>query len=290
MPERDFLHRFLFEQLAVRGEIIQLDATWRTVLERRAYPPAVRRVLGEASAAAALLAATIKFAGRLTLQIQAPGPLRLLVVQVSGERTLRALARWEGQPEMAALSDLCGGGRLILTLDPGQGREPHQGVVSLTGETLASALEDYFARSEQLPTRIRLAADERFAAGLLLQRMPEAPSNDGDGWNRLATLAATLRPAELLELDPSTLLHRLFHAEDLRRFAPEAFSFRCNCSRERTASMLLALGTDELRETSDEHGDLHVDCEFCGHRYTFDSIDIAGLLAGCPPDACALRH
>jgi len=290
MPEHDFLHRFLFEQLAVRGEIVQLDTTWQTVLARRAYPPAIRRVLGEASAAAALLAATIKFAGRLTLQIQSAGPLRLLVVQVTSERTLRALARWEGEPETAALNDLCAGGRLILTLDPGLGREPHQGVVSLDGDTLASALETYFARSEQLPTRFQLAADERVAAGLLLQRMPETQSKDPDGWNRLATLAATLRPAELLELEPTALLHRLFHAEDVHRFAPERFSFRCNCSRERTASMLLALGSDELRETADEHGDLHVDCEFCGHRYTFDSIDIAGLLAGCPPDACALRH
>ncbi|MDS4014443.1 MAG: Hsp33 family molecular chaperone HslO [Candidatus Accumulibacter sp.] len=290
MPEHDFLHRFLFEQLAVRGEIVQLDTTWQTVLARRAYPPAIRRVLGEASAAAALLAATIKFAGRLTLQIQSAGPLRLLVVQVTSERTLRALARWEGEPETAALNDLCAGGRLILTLDPGLGREPHQGVVSLDGDTLASALETYFARSEQLPTRFQLAADERVAAGLLLQRMPETQSKDPDGWNRLATLAATLRPAELLELEPTALLHRLFHAEEVHRFAPERFSFRCNCSRERTASMLLALGSDELRETADEHGDLHVDCEFCGHRYTFDSIDIAGLLAGCPPDACALRH
>ena len=290
MPEHDFLHRFLFEQLAVRGEIVQLDTTWQTVLARRAYPPAIRRVLGEASAAAALLAATIKFAGRLTLQIQSAGPLRLLVVQVTSERTLRALARWEGEPETAALNDLCAGGRLILTLDPGLGREPHQGVVSLDGDTLASALETYFARSEQLPTRFQLAADERVAAGLLLQRMPETQSKDPDAWNRLATLAATLRPAELLELEPTALLHRLFHAEEVHRFAPERFSFRCNCSRERTASMLLALGSDELRETADEHGDLHVDCEFCGHRYTFDSIDIAGLLAGCPPDACALRH
>jgi len=290
MSDRDSLRRFLFEQLAARGETVHLDAAWRTVLERRAYPPAVRRALGEATAAAALLSATIKFHGLLTLQIQATGPLRLLVVQLTSERTLRALARWDGEPEPGPLRELCGDGTLVLTVDLGQGREPYQGVVSLRGDTLAESLEAYFERSEQLPTRIHLAADERVAAGLLLQRLPGAATADADAWNRLETLAATLRPAELLELDAPTLLRRLFHEEDVRLYEPEIFSFRCNCSRERTAAMLLALGAAELRETADERGGLHVDCEFCGHRYAFDAIDIAGLLSGVAPDASTARH
>ncbi len=290
MAERDSLHRFLFERLAARGEIVQLDSAWRTVLERRAYPPAVRRVLGEATAAAVLLAAAITFDGLLTLQIQARGPLRLVVVQVTAERTLRALARWDGEPESKPLRELCGDGTLVLTLDPGQGREPYQGVVSLRGATLAEALEEYFERSEQLPTRLRLSADERIAAGLLLQRLPDTVAADADAWHRLETLAATLQPAELLELDAATLLRRLFHEEDVRLFKPKAFAYRCTCSRERTAAMLHTLGATELRQTVDEQDTIQVDCEFCGHRYAFDAIDIAGLLAGAAADASIIRH
>ncbi len=290
MPDRDSLHRFLFEHLAARGEIVHLDATWRTVLERRPYPPVVRHVLGETVAAAALLSTTIKFDGLLTLQIQASGPLRLVVVQVTSERTLRALARWDGEPEAAPLRDLCGDGALILTLDLEQGREPYQGMVSLRGDTLAEALQEYFERSEQLPTRIHLAADERVAAGLLLQRLPGAGGADADAWNRLGALAATLQPAELLELDAPALLRRLFHEEDVRLFEPDTFRYRCACSRERTAAMLRTLSEAELRETLDEQGAMYVDCEFCGHRYVFDPIDIAGLSTAITPDPSTARH
>jgi len=289
MPDRDSLHRFLFEQLTVRGEIVHLATAWRTVLERRAYPPAVRQVLGEATAAAALLSATVKFDGLLTLQIQAKGPLRLVVVQVTSQRTLRALARWDGEPALTPLRDLCGDGTLTLTIDPGQGREPYQGMVSLYGDTLAEALEEYFARSEQLPTRIHLTADEGIAAGLLLQRLP-GTDIDADAWNRLKTLVATLQPIELLELDAPVLLRRLFHEEDVRLFEPDAFCYRCTCSRERTATMLHTLSEDELRQILDERGAIHVDCEFCGHRYAFDSIDIAGLFAGFAPDVSIVHH
>ncbi|MBL8258669.1 MAG: Hsp33 family molecular chaperone HslO [Candidatus Competibacteraceae bacterium] len=290
MPDRDSLRRFLFERLSARGELVHLDAVWRTVLERRAYPPAVSQVLGEATAAAALLSAAIKLDGLMTLQIQARGPLRLVVVQVTSGRTLRALARWDGDPEPKPLRELCGDGTLILTLDPGQGREPYQGMVSLRGDHLAEALEAYFERSEQLPTRIRLTADARAAAGLLLQRLPDAGPADRDDWNRLSLLAATLQPRELLELDAAALLRRLFHEDDVRLFKPAAFGYRCACSRERTAAMLCALGEPELRQTVHEQGTLQIDCEFCGQRYAFDAVDLTGLLAGAAPDASITRH
>jgi molecular chaperone Hsp33 len=289
-PSRDALYRFLFESLAVRGEIVHLDAAWRTVLERRAYPPAVRMALGETLAAAVLLSATIKFDGLLTLQIQARGPLRLLVAQVTSERTLRGLARWDGEPTPAPLRDLCGDGVLILTLDPGGSGDPYQGVVGLNGATLAEALEEYFSRSEQLVTRLRLAADEHTAAGLLLQQLPDATSTDPDGWNRLGALTATLHPTELLRTDPPKLVRRLFHEETPRLFDPREFRYRCACSRERTRAMLLALGESELRQALDEQGALHVDCEFCGQRYPFDRVDLAGLFAAASADASIARH
>lgn len=290
MANRDRLQRFLFENLPIRGELAQLDLAWRTALGRRAYPPAVRQVLGEAVAAAVLLSATIKFDGLLTLQIQARGPLRLLVVQVSSHHTLRGLARWDGNPAPAALRELCDDGTLILTLDLGLGQDPYQGVVGLHGGSLAEALEDYFGRSEQLPTRIRLAADERTAAGLLLQKLPGATGDDADAWNRLGLLAATLQPAELLELDAPDLVRRLFAEEDVRLFAPRGFRYRCTCSRERTAAMLRALDEAELRRALAERDTLNVDCEFCGHRYAFDPIDIAGLFAATAPDVSSTCH
>lgn len=290
MPDRDNLQRFLFENLPVRGEFAQLDAAWRTVLERRRYPSAVQQVLGEAVAAAVLLSASIKFDGLLTLQIQARGPLRLLVVQVGSDRSLRGLARWDEEPEATTLRDLCGDGTLMLTLDLGQGRDPYQGVVGLRGDSLAATLEEYFERSEQLPTRIQLAADARACAGLLLQRLPDAAREDSDDWRRLGLLAATLLPRELLELDAAGLIGRLFHEDDVRLFPPQDFHYRCNCSRERTAAMLYTLGEDELRQALAQEDALYVDCEFCGHRYTFDPIDIAGMFAATMLDAPATRH
>lgn len=290
MPDRDNLQRFLFENLPVRGEFAQIDAVWRIVLERRSYPPAVRQILGEAVAAAVLLSASIKFDGWLTLQIQASGPLRLLVVQVGSDRSLRGLARWDGEPEAIALRDLCGDGALMLTLDLGQGRDPYQGVVGLRGDSLAATLEDYFEQSEQLPTRIQLAADARTCAGLLLQRLPGAAHEDSDDWHRLGLLAATLQSGELLELDAAGLIRRLFHEDDVRLFPPQHFHYRCNCSRERTAAMLHTLGEDELRQALAQEDALYVDCEFCGRRYTFDPIDIAGMFAATTLDTPATRH
>ncbi|QQS53224.1 MAG: Hsp33 family molecular chaperone HslO [Candidatus Competibacteraceae bacterium] len=289
MSDRDCLQRFLFETLPIRGEIVRLDATWRTVLERRAYPLAVRQVLGEAVAAAALLSATIKFDGLLTLQIQARGPLRLLVVQVAADHTLRGLARWNGEPEPAPLHALCGDGTLVLTLDAGSAKDPYQSVIDLRGNTLTETLEHYFAHSEQLPTRVWLATDEQSAAGLLLQQLP---GNDAepDAWRRLNMLADTLQPTELLRLDVSTLLRRLFHEEDVRVFAPRSLRYRCNCSRERTAGMLSALGESELRQALADERTLQVDCEFCGHRYAFDPLDIAGLFAATGPAPSVVRH
>ncbi|PIE82862.1 MAG: Hsp33 family molecular chaperone HslO [Candidatus Contendobacter odensis] len=290
MSHRDSLHRFLFERLAARGQFIRLDASWQTVLERRDYPPVVRQILGEAMAAAALLSATIKFDGLLTLQIQSQGSLRLLAVQVTSKHTLRGLARWDSDPQPQPLRELCSDGTLVLTIDPGTGHEPYQGMVKLQGDTLAEALEDYFVRSEQLPTRIHLTADTQTAAGLLLQQLPGATSADPDAWNRLGTLAATIQDTELLTLDAPTLIQRLFHEDDLRIFTPESFRFRCNCSRERTAAMLRALGEIELRQILDARTTLHIDCEFCGHRYAFEPIDIAGLSTVLNSTSVKTRH
>jgi molecular chaperone Hsp33 len=273
----DALHRFVFEHHPVRGEIVRLDASWRTVLERRRYPPAVRQVLGQALAATALLFATIKFRGRLTLQLQGPGPLHLLVVQCSDSGEMRALARWHDPIAPAPLAELCGHGTLAVTIEPDGGRDRYQGVVQVDGPDVGSALETYFVHSEQLPTRLWLCSDRHTAAGLLLQRLPgEDP--DADAWDRLQQLGASLTTPELLTLDAERILRRLFHQDTLRLFDAQPLGFHCNCSRERTTAMLRALGADELHDILAERGHISVACEFCGMDYRFDAVDVAGLL------------
>ncbi len=277
--EPDRLRRFVFEGAPIRGEIVHLDATWQAVLERHPYPPRVRTLLGELLAATALLAATIKMDGALIVQAQGEGVL--LVAEARPGPQLRGLARWPGEdlPEGPLETVFGEAGRLVITID--QGGERYQGIVALQGETLAACLEDYFRRSEQLPTRLWLAADETQAAGLLLQRIP-GPETDADAWPRVTQLAATVTAEELLELPAERLLHRLFHEEDLRLFEGEPVAFRCSCSRARVAAMLKALGEAEVQAVLEAQGAVEVTCEFCNQRYTFDAVDVAGLFAGEP--------
>jgi molecular chaperone Hsp33 len=286
----DSLHRFLLESTNVRGEWVHLDAAWRALLERYEYPQPVRDLLGQALAAVALLSATIKFDGSLILQVTGNGPLNLLVVQASGRGTVRGLARWQSEVPDAGLTAQFGDGRMVMTIDPGEGRDRYQGVVPLEGESLAEALEGYFTRSEQLPTRLWLAADGRRAAGLLLQALP-GEQRDPDAFNRATVLAGTLRPEELLEWPVETLLHRLYHEEDVRLLEGSPVSFRCPCSRERVADMLRNLGRAELESVLAEEGVIEVRCEFCNAGYRFDAVDAEQLFTqGEQPPGTRTRH
>jgi molecular chaperone Hsp33 len=275
----DSLDRFVFEHAPIQGRIVHLDATWRAVLERRQYPESVRDLLGELMAAAALLTATLKFDGKLIMQVQCNGPVRLLVVECSSERTMRAIAQWEGQVPVGPPSQLLGNGRLAITIDPLKGKERYQGIVELEGDSIARILEGYFARSEQLATRLWLAADAQQAAGMLLQRLPDKHSPDRDAWERATHLSSTLTREELLALPAEDILHRLYHEEDVRLFARVPVSFRCSCSRERVEGALRMLGEAEVRSILAEKGRVDVDCEFCGQHYTLDPVDAEQLFA-----------
>lgn len=279
MNPSDSLQRFLFEHAAIRGELVHLDATWRAALERHDYPPAVGNLLGELMAAAALLSATLKFNGSLTLQIQGSGPVGLAVVEATSERTLRGMAQWSGTPQPMPFPALVGAGRFVITIDPREGGQRYQGIVSLEGETVSAALENYLLRSEQLDSRIWLAADTRHAAGMLLQRLPGRRDDDGDTWNRATHLGATLTRAELLTLPAAEIIRRLYHEEDVRVFDRENLRFHCGCSRERVANVLRMLGHGEVRSILEERGRIDVDCEFCNHHYTFDRVDAEQLFA-----------
>ena len=275
----DSLQRFIFEHAPIRGEIVHLDATWQAVLERRDYPPRVRDVLGELMAASALLTSTLKFDGRLIMQVQGSGPVNLLVVECTSNRTMRAIAQWNGEVPDAPLAELVGNGRLAVTIDPLKGKERYQAIVSLEGMTVAEAFENYFARSEQLDTRLWLAADRNQVAGMLLQRLPDSPQPDEDAWMRAVHLGSTITREELLALPVREIIRRLYHEEDIRLFSRVPVSFRCSCSRERVEAVLRMLGHEEIRSILAEQGSIRVDCEFCGGRYEFDSIDAEQLFA-----------
>lgn len=289
--DSDCLHRFVFEHTDVRGELVHLDASWRAVLERQDYPPPVRDLLGEALAAAALLSATIKIDGSLQLQVQGDGPVTLLLAEVTAQRTLRGLAHWKGDVPAGPLGGQVGeAARLTMTIDPGEGRDRYQGLVLVEQDTLASSLEDYFRQSEQLDTRLWLAADAQRAGGMLLQRLPGRRADDED-WNRDVFLGETLSSDELLQLTARDLLHRLYHEEDVRLFDAEPLSFRCSCSPQRIETMLRSLGYDEVHDILEEQGLVSVNCEFCRQEYAYDAVDVERLFAAADqPEVPPTRH
>ncbi len=278
-PDGDTLTRFMFEHAEVRGESVRLDATWRAVLARHHYPEPVRNLLGEMMAACALLAATLKFEGALIMQMQGSGPVTLLVVECDSEFHLRATAKWRDDLADEDVRALLGDGKFVITIDPKTGGQAYQSIVALEGATVSEVLGHYMLRSEQLETRLWLAADGHQACGLLLQRLPEKTSDDEDAWNRALNLAGTLTPDELLSLPAREVLHRLFHEEDLRLFDPQPVSFRCTCSRDRVTAMLRMLGLDEVRSILSEQGRIDVDCEFCNQHYSFDPVDAEQIFA-----------
>ena len=306
------LHKFIFDGLPVRGALVRLGEGWQEVLRRRAdagdsFPEPVRSLLGEMAAAAVLMQSSIRFNGALVLQVMGDGPVKLAVAEVQDDLSFRVTAKVVGAvpdgARLEALLNVHGGGRCAITLDPKDkfpGQQPYQGVVPLHGDQreplqeLSDVLGHYMLQSEQLDTRLILAADDRMAAGLLVQRMPvEGAGNVGAGrrnedmigrdedYRRIALLAGTLTREELLTLDADTLLRRLFWEEKLRRFEPlrgEAGPrFACRCSRERVGRMLEGLGRDEIDGIVVEQGRVEIACDFCGTKYHFDPVDVGEL-------------
>jgi molecular chaperone Hsp33 len=323
------LHKFLFEGLPVRGMLVRLTDSWQDILHRRqqagGYPAAVTELLGEMTAAATLMQANIKFNGALILQIQGDGPVKLAVAEVQPDLSLRATASVQGDvaadAPLSHMVNVNNQGRCAITLDPKDrkpGQQPYQGVVPLFGdrreklERLSDVIEHYMLQSEQLDTRLVLAASDTVAAGLLIQRLPlqgstnlagagavardEDQIGQNEDYNRIAILAASLKREELLTLDAETILHRLFWEEDLRRFEPqqgaEGPRFACTCSRERVGHMLRSLGPDEIESIIAEQGQVEVGCDFCGAQYRFDPVDAAQvfLQAAAQPPPSAGMH
>lgn len=290
---KDALTQYLSADQGTRIETIELDHVWRQCLVHHDYPESVRRLLGELCAAACLLAATLKFQGTLSLQMQGDGPITLLVVECRDDLSLRATVKVRDNAELPseaglqALLNQYGRGRFSVILDPrASGMQPYQGVVPLDGDSVADVLEHYMASSEQLDTRLTLAADDQHACGLLLQRMP---GHGGHGaqdestldWDTACHLADTVKREELLATDMPTLMHRLFWQAPPQAFTPREVRWHCPCSREKVADMLRMLGQEEVEDILTEQEQVDVTCEFCGKPYRFDAVDCAALFT--PP-------
>lgn len=275
--EPDSLQKFLFEHAPIRGEFVHLDSSWREILERHDYPDILRNMMGELTAAAVLLAATLKLRGSLVLQIIGNGAIKLLVVECSGDMQFRATAKWSGNLLQGNFSELIGEGKFAITLDPKDGGQPYQGIVETNGSSVAEVLQNYMSRSEQLEMHLILAADGEHAAGMLLQKLPEnheqPESYDPDTWNRALILADTLSAEELLTSSATAVIGHLYHEDDIRLFEAQRVSFSCSCSRDNVATMLKMLGQEEVEDILSERDNIEVHCEFCNQRYEFDKVD-----------------
>ncbi|MFP5392350.1 MAG: Hsp33 family molecular chaperone HslO [Gammaproteobacteria bacterium] len=311
----DTLQKFIFDNAAVRGEFVEISDTWREIQARHAYPPAVRKVLGEMVAAAALLSANLKFNGAIVMQIHGDGPVKLMVVECDSDLRLRATAKLrEGAAllddvSLTSMLNASGHGRFVITLDPLDkvpGQQPYQGIVPLDGEDMATVIENYMLRSEQMDTRLWLGADTQVSRGLLLQKLPRhsgaddqtrqaTEAEDLETWNRAVMLASTLKQEELLATDIATLMNRLFWEETIRVFDPAHPQFHCSCTREKVGNMLQMLGAEEVESALAELGQLAINCDFCGKHYAFDKVDCAQLFATDAPagtlmPASELKH
>ena len=280
----DVLHRFMLERAGVRGVLVRLGAAWREVAGRSAYPAALRSVLGQTLASSALLTGNIKLEGALSVELKSTGPVRLLFAECTDQGRLRGLARWSDPlPETLNLAELPSA-IMAITIGHAERGQRYQGLVDLQHPDLASALENYFSQSEQLPARIVLAADGEHAVGLMLQKLPDEGGidavQDEDAWTRIQHLTATLGAEELLSTAPEQLLYRLYHEESVRLFEPRPLAFGCSCTRERVEAVLRSLGRDEVEAALEaREGEIEVICEFCAQRYTFDRIDAEHLLS-----------
>lgn len=299
---QDTLQKFIFDNAAVRGELIDISATWREVLVRHHYPEPVKKVLGQMTAAAALLSANLKFNGSIIMQIHGDGPVSLLVVECDAELRLRATAKLApdalvaDDATLAALVNAQGKGRFVITLDPLEkvpGQQPYQGIVPLDGGDVATVIENYMLRSEQLDTKLWLAADDNVSRGLLLQKLPHhggkaeaTPLSEEEAletWNRAVILGSTLKEEELLSTGIDVLIQRLFWEETIRVFDPLHPQFHCSCTREKVGNMLKMLGRAEVEGVIAEHGKVAVNCDFCGQHYEYDPVDCAQLFLSDAP-------
>jgi molecular chaperone Hsp33 len=291
----DLVRRFVLERHPIRGHAVRLSDEWARLREHQDYPQSVQQLLGEAMAAAVLLAATLKFEGTLTLQMQGKGVVNLLVAQCTHDFKVRGMARHD--PMVAKDGDeeigfraLAGEGQMVVTVEAADRAASYQGVVPITGDSLAESLEAYFQQSEQIPTRVLLAANAGAVAGMLVQRIPGVGGTQTQldetaldtAWQKADDAMSAFARATLLEDDVEQRLVNMFGIDEVRVFSGHEITFECRCSRERVANVLRSLGVEEVRSVIAEQGACTVTCEFCQKPYKFDAIDVEHLFAQAP--------
>ncbi|WP_414931667.1 Hsp33 family molecular chaperone HslO [Vibrio europaeus] len=274
------LNRYLFEDLSVRGELVQLDDAYQRIISSKEYPAPLQKLLGELLVSTTLLTATLKFEGSITMQLQGDGPVSLAVINGDHDQKIRGVARWDGDiADNATIHDMMGKGHLVITIDPKKG-ERYQGIVGLDGDNLSEILESYFANSEQLKTRIWLRTGEyegqQRAAGMLIQVMPDGTGTPED-FEHLEQLTDTVKNEELFSLEANELLYRLYNQEKVRLFDPQTVEFFCGCSRERSGAAIVTIDRAEVNEILAEVGSISLHCDYCGTNYSFDEAQVSEL-------------
>jgi len=278
--QTDSLRRYIFENLDCRGELVQLSDTLDSIFANHQYPQPVKNLLAQMMATTALLTATLKFEGDISVQLQGDGPVSYAVINGNDKLQLRGMARVQGEVSGENLSALLGKAHMVITITPDKG-ERYQGIVPVESETVAGCLELYFHQSEQLSTRVWLATEiteqHNKVGGLFLQVLPVNKLAAEEDFKHLTAITNTIKDEELLHLDSMTLLTRLYHEDNPKVFEPQQLSFVCGCSREKTETALIGMSFDSLLEQAQEEGSINVDCQFCLQRYAFTPADITQL-------------
>ncbi|BED90494.1 33 kDa chaperonin [Pseudoalteromonas sp. MM1] len=278
--QQDLLHRYLFDKLDVRGELVQIEHAYNEMIANHNYPEPVKALLGELLVATCLLTATLKFEGEIAVQLQGDGPVKYAVINGDDKQNMRGIARMQSEVSGSTVKELVGKGYMVITITPTKG-ERYQGIVPLEHNTLSQCIESYFEQSEQLKTRLWFATDttegNAKASGLFLQVLPVDKQKSIDDFTHLEALSDTIKREELLELDANTVLTRLYHEDNPRVFDPQAITFKCGCSRDKTIAALVNVGQQELLDDVAENGTVNISCHYCLKEYVFDEQDIKNI-------------
>ncbi len=277
MKQKDTLQRFMFEHASIRGEIVHMHDAYQTIMQQRPYPPAVKKLLGEALVSCILLAGSIKFEGDINLQFQGDERLPFIIVQCDNQLNIRACAKYnigtESDYEQAFMH-----GQMSITIQQYTQTNSYQSIVPIRSTSMADNLMHYFAQSEQVPSKVWLAISEESAAGMILQLMPDQNTAQREEfWEYAVQIGQTITEEELLTLDNETILHRLYHETVLRLYDARTVRFKCRCNQDKMKQVLTILGEADVQQLLKETGHVEVCCDFCNQRYTFDPIDIAML-------------
>jgi molecular chaperone Hsp33 len=276
--QTDYVQRFLFEDLDIRGRLVCLTEAWQRMLDGRDYPEDIASLLGHTTALNVLLGANQKGSGRVTLQVQGSGPVRLLVSDCTPDLRIRGMASYQGElHDVSSERSLLGDGRLSVILEDTKSGQLYQSLVPLEGETLEQIFKHYLAQSEQVSAFLRLHADRGALCGLLLEKLPGADAKDPDGWNRITHLASTLALDETRDAQPYDLLTRVFPEELMRVYRLYAVQYHCPYDEDKVKDMLRSLGRQEVESILAEQGEVVIRNEMCNHEYRFDARAIAEL-------------